>query len=188
VSERVRCFIAIDIENSSVVEKIVRIQEELSSCGVRLKLVEPENLHITLRFIGEIPKLIVESIKESISNLKFEEFHVTFSGIGAFPQPERPRVIWAGVVEGGDKLFVLSKKVNDLLSKLKLPKEDKEFTPHLTIARVKSFPSSRLSQTIKRLSGVHIGAITVNEVRLKKSTLTPKGPKYSTLLSVKAKT
>lgn len=185
--ERVRCFIAVDIEESDIVNKIVRIQEELKNTGTRLKAVEPENLHITLRFIGEVPTSIVESIKDRLSTLEFSSFTLSFSGVGAFPGIERPRVIWVGVSEGKEELIELSNKVNKLLSSLKIPKENKEFIPHLTIARVKSYPSPRLSEIIKELMNVFIGSMRVNDVRLKKSTLTSKGPIYDTLFRVEAR-
>lgn len=187
VSERVRCFIAVDVEESDIVGKITKIQEELEGTGTRLKTVEPENLHITLRFIGEIPKPVVEAIKEKLSTLEFKSFTINFSGVGAFPRVEKPRVIWVGVDKGRDELSELSNRVNKLLSSLKIPKENKEFVPHLTIARVKSYPSPKLPKVIMRLKDVAIGSMKVDNVKLKKSTLTSKGPIYDTLFRVEAK-
>jgi 2'-5' RNA ligase len=112
---------------------------------------------------------------------------VKFEGVGAFPNPRKPNVVWLGVSEGENELRELASKVETLVRKIGLPKSNKGFSPHLTLARVKFWRDrSRLSMVIRELSNVKVGNMAVDLVRLKKSTLTPKGPLYETLYEVKA--
>ena len=177
---------AIDVEDPHVVSRVSSIQEQLMATGARLKLVELENLHLTLRFIGEVPQETVEGIKRALEGLEFEPFTVRFAGLGAFPDARRPRVIWIGVAEGGQELAELSAKVNRALSKLKLPNPEEEFTPHLTVARVKGGVGS-LPKLLQEAAQVEIGAMRVDRVRLKRSTLTSRGPIYQTIYEKLAK-
>ncbi|MFP3296805.1 MAG: RNA 2',3'-cyclic phosphodiesterase, partial [Vulcanisaeta sp.] len=94
-----RVFIAVDLIDQ-LKESIVRMQKELMGSGVDMKPVEPENLHITLRFIGEISKDLVEEVKKRLGGIKYGQFAMRMRGVGAFPSIERPRVIWVGIEEG----------------------------------------------------------------------------------------
>lgn len=182
----VRCFVAVDVEDPAIVSKVAAVQQQLEAAGAKLKLVELENLHLTLRFIGEIPRELVERVMEALRGVEFAPFTVRFVGLGAFPNPRRPRVIWVGVEEGARELSELSEKVNSALAKLKLPKPDEEFTPHLTVARVKSGVGS-LPRIIEEGGSLEFGSMLVDRIRLKKSTLTSRGPIYETLLEVRAR-
>lgn len=182
----IRCFIAVDVEDPWILSRVTGLQEQLKATGARLKLVELENLHLTIRFIGEVPKEVVEKISDALREVDFEPFRAHFAGLGAFPTPRNPRVVWIDVKEGARELSDLNVKVNKSLAKLKLPKPSEEFTPHLTIARVKSGGSS-LSKIIEENSNVEVGAMVVEKIRLKKSTLTPRGPVYETLFEKLAK-
>ena len=182
----VRCFVAVDLEDPAIASKIAAVQEQLKGAGAKLKLVELENLHLTLRFIGEIPRDLIERVVEALRGVEFTPFTVHFVGLGAFPNPRRPRVIWVGVEEGSRELSELSAKVNSVLAKLKLPKPEEEFTPHLTIARVKSGVGS-LPMLIEENKSLELGSMLVDRFRLKKSTLTSRGPIYETLFEVKAR-
>lgn len=184
--EYIRCFVAVDVEDPQVVSRVSSIQEQLRATGARLKLVELENLHLTLRFIGEVPQETVERIRQALEGLEFEPFTVHFAGLGAFPDARRPRVVWVGVSEGASELAELSAKVNKALSRLKLPSIDEEFTPHLTIARVKGGVGS-LPMLLQEAARVEIGTMRVDRVRLKRSTLTPRGPIYQTIYEKLAK-
>ena len=186
MSGLIRCFVAVDVDEPAIVSRVVDIQRSLSESGALMKLVEPENLHVTLRFIGEVPALTVERIKEELGKLSFRGFTVTFRGLGAFPSAQNPRVVWIGVSQGAEELSRLSGEVNALLRRVRLPSPKEEFVPHLTIARVKS-RARALSSLITKLSEVEVGSMRVSSVRLKKSTLTSRGPIYETLLEVPAR-
>lgn len=182
----VRCFVAVDVEDPSIVSRIASMQEQLEATGAKLKLVELENLHLTLRFIGEVPQEVVERILRALEEVEFEPFTVRFVGLGAFPDVRRPRVIWVGVEEGGRELAELSARVNNALSKLKLPGPSEEFAPHLTVARVKGGIGS-LPKLLQEAAHVEVGTMMVDKVRLKRSTLTSRGPIYQTLYEKPAK-
>ncbi len=181
---RIRTFVAVDIEDEEIVSKIREVQSEISLSSAKIKLVEPENLHLTLKFLGEVEEsripVIVEALSEAVSG--FKEFKITLEGVGAFPKVSRPNVIWIGVGDGRESLIELANSVENSLKRIGFPKERRPYEPHLTIARVK-YRSSDLPAIIKRVEGTFIGDVTVREVRLKKSTLTPKGPIYDTLES-----
>jgi len=185
--QKIRCFIAVDIDDPVIVDRIVSIQYRLSGTGVRMKLVEKNNLHITLRFLGEISRPLLEKVIDIIKTVSFNSFQIKLQNIGCFPTPSRPRVIWIGVTEGEEKLREIHNELESKLRKLGFPKEKERFVAHLTIARVKSFSQvSRLIQVLNELRDIEIGEFTVNCIRVKKSTLTPKGPIYSTLYEQKA--
>lgn len=184
--ELIRSFIAVDLEEN-LLEDFRRLQEQLSSSGADLKLVAPGNLHLTLRFLGEIPRSKVEAVIRGLEKIAFKPFRVKFEGVGAFPNLNRPRVLWVGVSEGVEELKALAGRVEEVVLKAGIPRDPKGFTPHLTLARVRSgrnLPS--LSRILRELSAVELGAMTVTAVRLKRSVLTPKGPIYSNLYEVKA--
>lgn len=182
----IRCFVAVDVEEPSVVSKVAELQEQLKATGASLKLVELENLHLTLRFIGEVPPEVVDRIKLALEGVDFKPFVVRFTGLGAFPDKRRPRVVWVGVQEGVREMTELSARVNAVLSRLKLPKPEEEFTPHLTIARVKGGIGG-LPRLLQEASSVELGSMLVDKFRLKKSTLTLRGPIYQTIYEKAAK-
>ena len=184
MKSRIRCFIAIDVEDPLIVNKIRDFQRELSSVGARLKLVEPWNLHFTLRFIGEVPLTIVNSIKNELEKIVYNPFEVELCGVGAFPTISRPRVVWIGVGAGSREMEELARIIDQSLLRAKLPRRRENFVPHLTVARVKASARS-LSGVLKRLRNLEFGKMEVKNIRLKKSTLTLRGPIYETLLEKK---
>ncbi|HDH07001.1 MAG TPA: RNA 2',3'-cyclic phosphodiesterase [Thermoproteales archaeon] len=186
--ERIRCFIAVDIEDQEVIGNITRVQQALLPLGKCLKLVEKENIHLTLRFLGELPQTLVNDVIEILSHIDFTPFKIMLRGIGAFPRLSRPNVIWVGVEEGAEQLRDLASKINAALRKLRLPPPDKPFSPHITIARVKRRPDIKtLMNIMNAFSSDVYGSLLVDNFRLKKSTLTPKGPIYTVLLRVDLK-
>ncbi len=186
MAELIRSFIAVDVDES-LLEKFRTVQAEIMASGADLKPVDFENLHLTLRFLGEIPRPTVEAVIRELAKISFKPFRVKFEGIGAFPNMHRPRVVWVGVSEGAEQLKELASQVESSVGKVGLRPDPKGFTPHLTLARVRSPRSlNRLSEALKRLSSVEVGEMLVDRVRLKRSVLTPKGPVYSNLYEVKA--
>lgn len=181
----VRLFIAVEIEDRSVFEKILNIKRRVEACSseIDLKVVEDENLHITLRFIGEVDEALVGDVIKALERVSnYKKFFIRFKGVGAFPSVGRPRVVWLGVTEGVNQLKIIRDCVEVGLRRLGLRPEREEFTPHLTLARVKEFrPSRCLSEFFTEFSDVDVGTSPVTKVKLKKSTLTPKGPIYSDL-------
>ena len=188
MSETIRSFIAIDIKKKEIIDKMVKIQEELLSTGGDIKLVEKENLHITLWFLGDVSLQILKKIFESVEKVSFEPFKLTLSKIGYFPGGSRINVVWVGVQ---DELYNLRKifyQLSEILDPLGFKLEGKDFTPHVTLCRVKSSRNKdRLLDKIKELSNIEFGVEEVTEIFIKKSTLTPKGPIYENIYTIRGK-
>jgi len=186
LSELIRTFIAVEVENKDVLRKLIEVRDQLAATGTDLKPVEDENIHLTLRFIGEVPAGLVKVLCNEISGLKFQQFQIHVKGLGAFPSPTRPRVIWAGVSEGSDKLVELYRLVETITRKLGVQPEREEFVPHITLIRVKGPRNvDRLLKVMNSLLDTDFGYSNVTEVYVKRSVLTPSGPVYSNLCSVK---
>jgi len=185
--EKVRSFISVDVTERNLVERLVGVQQALTRAGVDLKMVEPENLHLTLRFLGEIDIQTLDAVSEVVKSIGLTPFNVSFRGVGAFPNLRRINTVWVGVVEGEENLRGLSVKLEPGLRRIGFQPDPKGFSPHLTVARVKTGKNrDRLASLIEELSEYEAGSMTVNSVRLKRSVLTPKGPTYSTILEVGA--
>lgn len=180
--EAIRSFIAFDIEDSGVLENITKIQRVLAGTGADLKFVEPQNIHITLRFLGNITSTTVDKIYECMCRVQFTPFTVKIQGLGAFPNQRNPRVVWAGIREGAIQLRGIFEQLEPFLRSLGFAPDPKGFSPHLTIARVRS--GRNKAQLVKRLMenvNFEFGTVKANCLRLKRSDLTPKGPIYTTL-------
>lgn len=182
MSATIRSFIAFDIENESVLKRISGLQNLLTKTGADLKLVEPKNIHITLRFLGNITMLMAEKIFEEIKKTRFTPFDVKLQGLGAFPNTRFPRVVWAGITEGSKELRDIFDQLEPRLRTLGFAPDLKGFSPHLTIARVKSGRGKgELAKFIENNAAYDFGIVRAECLRLKRSDLTPKGPIYSTL-------
>jgi len=179
-----RAFIAIDVEEPSVLDRIGELQAILAGTRASLKLVERENIHITLWFLGNITPYTAERIGDCLRALKTGPFVVELTGVGAFPSSGRPRVIWVGVGRGSEELKAIYEELKPCLRRLGFRPDPKGFTPHVTVARVKS-KTPELVRAIMENSTMSFGSFRAEEVRLKKSVLTPSGPIYSTVLSVR---
>ncbi len=181
-----RCFICFDIEDEGVLDRLVEAQRIILRSGVRMKPVERKNLHITLRFLGEVPPPVVEAVESEMARVSFEAFEAHIRGVGAFPRPSSPRVIWAGIAEGGERLRAVYEELEGRLRKLGFRPEGREYHPHVTLIRVKGPRNPRLLKALMELSDYEFGTVRCDSLRLKKSTLTPRGPIYETLFEVRA--
>ena len=174
-----RTFIAIELDKE-IKEVLSKIQTELKNAEADVKWVYPENIHLTLKFLGEVKEekiqKIIHCLKE-ITNVK-NPFQIEIKDIGAFPNINSPRVIWAGIWEGKERLLQLAALIEDALVKLKFPKEERKFSAHITIGRTRS-PKNKdtLSQKMNQFK-FNPFSQTVKSVVLFKSALTPKGPIY----------
>jgi 2'-5' RNA ligase len=182
MSETIRSFIAFDIENETILERIGNVQKLLLETGADLKLVEPKNIHVTLRFLGNITSGMIEKIGEELKKVQFTPFDIKISGIGAFPNLHYPHVLWAGITEGATQLEEIFNQIEPRLRSLGFAPDPKGFSPHLTIARVKSGRNkAELVNCISQNANYEFGIVKAACLRLKRSDLTPKGPIYSTL-------
>jgi 2'-5' RNA ligase len=173
------------LDDITLRDKIITAQQGLVQTGAQFKLVNPEIMHLTLRFLGEIPVSTVEHVKQAMSTLHFSGFDVDFHGLGAFPSLKRINVVWVGIRQGQEQLDEVFRQLEPRLRQLGLPGDDKGFSPHLTIARVRTgLNRGPLADYISSMQEGEFGKMKVNSIRLKKSTLTPKGPIYETIHEV----
>jgi 2'-5' RNA ligase len=180
--ESIRSFLAFDIDNEAVLKKITDAQNILVKTGASLKLVKPENIHITMCFLGNITPPMVEKIFEEMKKVQFTPFDVKIQGTGVFPHLRYPRVVWVGITEGADQMRSIFSQLEPRLRKLEFAADSKGFSPHLTIARVKSGRNKdELVKYISENADCEFGVIRAECLRLKRSNLTPRGPIYSTL-------
>ena len=185
MSEMIRSFIAFDIDSEPLLSKFSEAQGILANTGAGLKLVVPRNIHITMRFLGNITLSMIDSIHEEMNKVSFTPFDVEIRGLGAFPSLKYTRVVWAGIRKGADELTNIFSQLEPLLQKLGFRPDRKGFSPHLTIARVRTGRNKvELVRCIEELTNYEFGVVRANCLKLKKSVLTPKGPIYSTLREV----
>lgn len=178
---QLRAFLAIDVDEN-LKAKMYKVIKQFRQIDADIKYVDLENLHLTLKFFGDIDTegiaLLSSKIAGVVSN--FDNFTVKIKGCGAFPNTKRIKVIWLGIDE--DEII---KKLHDELDnefvKLGFDK-DKKFSSHLTIGRMRNAKGKeKVKSTIEELREVEIGEMTVDKIILKKSTLTPQGPIYEDL-------
>jgi len=183
--DQVRSFISIDLEDQQILSRITSILSSLQSLGGDLKPVERENIHLTLKFLGNVPTPRLSEVKSSLQQLIFPLFTAEIKGAGAFPNLNHMNVIWVGVEEGWSQVEQIYEQVEKLLSVLGFRRENRPFSPHITIARVRSGRKrDEIANFLRHLGDESFGTITVDKVRLKQSILSSSGPKYSTLLEV----
>ncbi len=185
MSEMLRSFIAFDLNNESVLNRFREAQESLTKTGADLKIVAPQNIHITMRFLGDIKPTTVDLVHEAMSKIEFNAFNCEIRGLGAFPDLRHPRVVWAGMRRGANELRNLFEQLEPYLLQLGFRPDQKGFSPHLTLARVKTGRNkAELARCVQELADFEFGTVKAECLRLKRSVLTPKGPIYSTLREV----
>ncbi len=181
-----RAFLALDITEEQLISSLKDVQQEILATGADVKVVEPENLHFTLKFFGEIPETMAEQIYTSIANLTLSPIQVRFEGLGCFPNLSRISVIWAGADPEASKIMTnLASDVEGRLKKFGFHNE-RGFSPHLTIARVRTgINKEKLQELINVYQGHLFGKDVLTSLKMKKSQLTPQGPIYSDVYEVK---
>jgi len=188
----IRAFIAIELKNKNTIENISSFSSRLKQNQAKIKLVEPENLHMTVKFLGNISDSLASQIynilKQEINEDMFKgnTFNYKLNGVGQF---NKFSVIWVKLI--GDTQFLQQVKdsiENILFERLNVPRDKRtQFKPHLTIGRLKKDKInyqtfSALQNLINENKNLELGSFTVDQVKLKKSDLTPKGPVYSDLV------
>ena len=178
---QIRAFLAIDLDED-LKPKINDLIKEFQEIDAKVKYVELENLHLTLKFFGDIDEEGLNLLTEAIENVvsKFNPFKINIKSCGAFPNKKRIRVIKLGI-EDDSVLKDLHKQLDNEFVQLGFDK-DKKFSTHLTMGRVKSAKNKDLiKECIEEFEDIEIGEMEVNQISLKKSTLTPSGPIYEDL-------
>ena len=181
-----RCFVAIDV-SEEVRFSIGGAIEQMRGLSKGVRWVPPDHVHLTLKFLGEADNAMLLQIQERLSLLcsRHAPFALTVSGTGGFPNLRRPNVLWVGIDESGP-LSLLNRDIEQSMAELGFEREEKRFSPHLTVGRVKS--KDGLEAVIREwitFKDAVFGTITVGETLLMKSALKPGGAEYSKIAGFK---
>ena len=179
-----RGFIAVEIKISP---KILKIIKDLEKSGANLKLVKPEKMHITLKFLGDTEEKLIPKIEEIIKNSveKIESFEIKLKNTGVFPNPNYLKVVWIGI-ENSEKIKEIAEEIDNKLVKIGFKKEKRKFSAHITIARVRSSRNKdEILEILNKYKEEEFLTMKIDKIKLKKSELTKKGPIYTTLKEIK---
>lgn len=183
-----RLFVALEIP-SDVRSHLADLIQELSalqpsSARKKVRWVQPHNLHVTLKFIGETPPANLEAIQGALAAVRSDRLvGLRFRGLGFFPNDKRPRVLWVGM-EAPPNLVSLASDVEERLEKLGIEREGRPYTPHLTLARFEPPGiSEKLRAEAHKNSTLDLGSLRTSEFHLIQSKLKPTGAEYTTLQS-----
>ncbi|MFW5832208.1 MAG: RNA 2',3'-cyclic phosphodiesterase [Prolixibacteraceae bacterium] len=183
MSNSIRTFIAIKIHpEEALVRTMATLRRTLA--GEAIKWVEANNLHLTLKFLGDTSPEQVEQVKKLLENItgKKQDFQITLSGLGFFKSRGMPRVLFARVHDF-ELLELLVEEIDEQLEKAGFEREKRKFKPHLTFARIKNIKDKRgFFQVIDKLKHTGFQKNKISEVIFYKSNLTPQGPVYEPLL------
>jgi 2'-5' RNA ligase len=177
-----RLFTAIDIGR---LEGLVAALKDLEQTDAHLKIVDPDIIHCTLKFLGEVEERrlddIIGAMKLSVADT--EPFTLTIKGMGVFPNQNYVKVVWVGLE--GKPVIAIAERLEQNLRQQGFKKEKRPFTPHATLARVKGVQGKKqLQDVVRRYQDIHFGEIRVDNICLKKSDLRPGGPIYTTLSTI----
>ncbi|MDD5142853.1 RNA 2',3'-cyclic phosphodiesterase [Methanoregula sp.] len=176
----VRTFVALEL-SETVRGQLKEAQDVLRASSSRLTFVDPSLIHITVKFLGEVDDKMLVRIKDALKLVPFQPFPVSAGNV-TVNNPKRPHTVWCAIDDKGNGERLLS-LVEDALSPMGFPRESRKFTPHATVARVK-YSDPSLFAALDQLKGRSYGECMVSGLKLKKSTLTPRGPVYEDLLEV----
>jgi RNA 2',3'-cyclic 3'-phosphodiesterase len=190
-----RLFVALDIDDM-IRERIARFVDGVRNFASEARWVKPESLHVTLKFIGEQPEPAVEAIQSALKMVESGAPEIHFQGYGFFPTAKAARVFWIGM-QADSQLAALATAIDDKMPSLGIAKEDRAFSPHLTLARAGGGSGSPrwrtgdrpnqifqfLQDRLAKLPPPEFGSMTARQFFLYQSQLSPKGSKYTKLAS-----
>lgn len=182
----VRAFIAV-LMPEEVKSQLARVQGQLASPGLQVTWVRPQAMHLTLKFLGDMP---VETVPEIVRVMRqavaaVQPFGLTLNGIGGFPNLSYPRVLWVDWLDTSGRLIVLQKDLEEALAALGIPRERRAFTPHLTLGRVKSMRrKGQLLRQVQLAEKELRAEVSVDAIALLSSELHPRGAIHTVLESL----
>jgi 2'-5' RNA ligase len=179
----VRLFVALEIP-SEVRENLTAMLESLRAISKDLRWMRPGNLHVTLKFLGEVPETKLDAARTALAEIRSEQpVTLEFRGLGFFPNEKHPRVFWAAI-EASKNLIKLAVDIEGAMENLGIPREQRPFSPHLTLARFeRPGLSDKLRGAIAKNAQRDFGTLRTHEFQLIQSKLKPSGAEYTTLAS-----
>ncbi|MBI2832151.1 MAG: RNA 2',3'-cyclic phosphodiesterase [Chloroflexi bacterium] len=191
--ETIRSFIAIELPDK-LKDELIRLQSALKTKGsFPVRWVSPQNTHLTLKFLGDVPMDKIDAITGAMAQAVEEvtRFRLEVRELGVFPNPRRPQIAWVGLAGELDKLNLLQKRIETGMKPLGFPPENRGFTAHLTLARVRDHATPEERQQFGQLIAASrfeaTTSIDVDAINLMRSQLTPEGPVYTRIASVALK-
>jgi len=184
MNQKIRTFVAIET-SSAVRDWAAELIDEFRRTGAEVKWVAPQNLHVTLKFLGDVDageiQQVCRAVEQAVADAAPFEFEVR--GAGAFPDTRRPRTVWLGIGQGSHQIIALNERIEPPLKKLGFPKEARQFQPHLTIGRIRrGGPGvAELGELIAEHEDLDIGRTLVGEAIVFSSQLGRSGPTYEAL-------
>lgn len=184
-----RTFIAIEIPDE-IKREMAKPQEQLKRSGVEAGWTRPEGIHLTLKFLGEVEESRIPEIMAALTNAARNTggFRIEIAGAGAFPNPKNARVAWLGITGDGDKLAALQAAVEGAMTGLGMERDDRHFTPHLTLGRIKYIRSrDAWLAALNEIKDIRLTGFEVDHISLMKSELKPSGAVYTEIGRVELK-
>jgi 2'-5' RNA ligase len=186
MSNTIRAFIAIELPET-IKSSIETIQARLKSLELPVRWVRVENIHLTMKFLGDIEEIEIESIESVLRDSVKMQTPLTLSakGVGVFPGIRRPRVLWVGIHDHETGLAGLQKSIETQLHRIGYSKEGRPFKGHLTVGRAKGYVDERkLKEALDSFLAFESSPFSVNEFFMFRSVLKPDGPEYTKLIRI----
>jgi len=179
MSATIRAFVAVRVPPSPSLSDVLG---ELANMGRAVRPVAVDNLHVTLKFLGDTDASWVDRTCELLDDVasQLSAFDVTLQGLGAFPKPSRPSVIWTGITPP-EPMLELANAIEQALTTFGFAAEPRAFRPHVTLARIKARPTQELSALLEEHADTEFAMFCINEITLMQSALSPQGPTYTSL-------
>ena len=181
----IRCFVALNLP-PELKGRLAELEARLKEARADVSWVKPENIHLTLKFLGGVEETRIPLIKRAIQ----EGLHgdgplvLSLAGLGVFPNPRSPRVIWVGVEGDTERMEKLQKRLEQALEEVGFPREARSFSPHMTLGRMRSRQGTAgLMELVERLGEYRAGSIQAESIELMRSQLHPAGAIYTILES-----
>lgn len=181
--EEIRTFIAVELP-PGIQNTLRQLQSNLRGLMPDVRWTKAENIHLTLKFLGDIQVSRIDAISESLRDIahRFPPFTMNLAGVGAFPNSRKPRIIWAGIDQGAAELVDLAKQIDLSMKRIGFPREKRPFRPHLTIGRIRRLEHPVvMTESLERSIVGDLGGFPVHQIALIKSQLDPAGSIYTTL-------
>jgi len=183
----IRTFVAIEIP-VDIRDQIANLQFDLKGLGGRITWVKPENMHLTLKFLGDTDENLIENISDKLAQVvvSHNQFEIKVRGIGAFPNFKKPKVFWIGTEDEKSALVELANKIDKQVSQFGYEREKRRFSAHLTIGRVRDHKGIEpVIEKLKKAENFYPGKFEVKALLFIKSELTRQGPIYTVLKKTK---
>lgn len=181
--EMIRTFIAVELPQE-IQDTLKGLQDVLRGSMPDVRWTKAGNIHLTLKFLGDVQVSRLDAIGEALGDVarQFSPFDMNLTGIGAFPNSRKPRIVWVGIEQGADELVSIATQIEGSMKRLGFPPEKRPFRPHLTIGRIRHLEHPVvMTDSLDRSEVGELGRFTVQKLSFIKSQLDPGGSIYTIL-------